>query len=164
MLSDKMQSALNDQINMEFASAHIYLGMAAYFESIDLPGAASWMRIQFQEEEVHAFKIFDYVHERDGDVALDAIEAPAVSYDSPLAAFEAALEHERKVTAMINKLYEIALAEKDYASQVLLHWYIDEQVEEESNASQILDTLKMIGDRGQALVMLDRSLGQRGAD
>ena len=161
MLTEKMQSALNDQINMEFASAHIYLGMEAYFESIDLPGAASWMRAQFQEEEIHAFKLFDYVHERDGDVELAAIEAPAMSYDSPLAAFEAALGHERKVSASIHSLVDLAMAEKDHPTQSFLKWFVDEQVEEEAAPDEIVQRLKMLGDSPQPLYMLDRELGSR---
>jgi len=161
MLTEKMQSALNDQINMEFASAHIYLGMEAYFESIDLPGAASWMRAQFQEEEIHAFKLFDYVHERDGDVELAAIEAPAMSYDSPLAAFEAALGHERKVSASIHGLVDLAIAEKDHPTQSFLKWFVDEQVEEEATASAIVKQLKLVGNQGHSLFMVDRELGQR---
>ena len=163
MLSETMQDAINEQIKNELYSGYLYLSMAAYCEAAGLAGFAHWMRVQAREETEHALKFFDFVVERGGRVVLGAIEQPPVEFDSPTAIFEQTLEHERKVTAMINKLYEIALAEKDYASQVLLHWYIDEQVEEESNASQILDTLKMIGDRGQALVMLDRSLGGRGA-
>lgn len=163
MLSDKMQSALSEQINMEFASAHIYLGMSAYFESVNLPGGANWMRMQFQEEEVHAFKLYDYVHERDGEVELAAIDAPPKSWASPLAAFEAALAHERKVSASIHKLVDLAIAEKDHPTQSFLGWFVDEQVEEEANANAIVQQLKLVGDSGSGLFMVDRELGQRTA-
>jgi ferritin len=120
------------------------------------------MRAQSQEEVEHAMKFFEFVNERGGRVVLHAIDQPPVDFESPVKIFEETLNHERKVTAMINSLYELALEEKDYAAQVMLHWFIDEQVEEEANASYILDTLKAIGVKGQALVMLDRELARRG--
>ena len=162
MLSKDMQGAINEQIKNELYSAYLYLAMASYCEANSLPGFAHWLRAQSQEEVEHAMKFFDFVNERGGRVVLQAIEQPPVEFESPAAIFEATLEHERKVTAMIHRLFELALEEKDYPAQVLLHWFIDEQVEEESNAGQILDTLKMIGDKGQALVMLDRELAKRG--
>jgi ferritin len=136
--------------------------MAAYAEDQNLPGFAHWMKGQYQEEVEHALKFFDYIAERGGRVELKAIDEPPVEFDSPTALFEITLAHEKKVTALINSLYELALEEKDYPSQVLLQWYIEEQVEEESTAEQILETLKMAGDRGQALVMMDRALARRG--
>jgi ferritin len=157
-----MQNAINEQIKNELYSAYLYLAMSAYCETNSFPGFAHWLRAQSQEEVEHAMKFFDFVNERGGRVELQAIEQPPVEFESPVAIFEATLEHERKVTAMIHHLFELALEEKDYPAQVLLHWFIDEQVEEESNAGQILDTLKMIGDKGQALVMLDRELAKRG--
>ena len=120
MISEKLQGAFNDQVTAEFFSAHLYLSMAAYLESIDLPGFAHWMRIQYQEEVAHGMKIFEYVIERDGRSMIQAIEAPHSEWDGPLSVFEAALEHEQKVTALINNLMEIAIAEKDHAANIFL--------------------------------------------
>ena len=164
MLSEAMQNAINEQIKDELYSAYLYLSMAAYFEATSLPGFASWMRMQSQEEVEHAMKFFDFINERGGRVELQAIEGPTVEFESPLAVFEATYEHEQKVTALIHNLYEVALEENDYAAQVMLHWFIEEQVEEETNASQIVATLERIGDKGQGLIMLDRELGRRGAE
>lgn len=164
MLSKAMQEAINEQIMNELYSAYLYLSMAAYFEASGLPGFAGWMRAQSQEEVAHAMKFFDFVNERGGRVELHAIEQPPLAFVSPRAVFEATYEHEQKVTALIHDLYELALEEKDYAAQVMLHWFIDEQVEEEDSVSQILDTLERIGDQDQGLLMLDRQLGQRGAE
>jgi ferritin len=163
MLSEAMQNAINEQIKDELYSAYLYLSMAAYFEATSLPGFASWMRMQSQEELDHALKFFDFVNERGGRVVFQAIEQPTVEFESPLAVFEATYEHEQKVTALIHNLYEVALQENDYAAQVMLHWFIEEQVEEEASASQIVDTLERIGDKDQGLIMLDRELGRRGA-
>lgn len=163
MLSKKVQGAINEQIKNELYSAYLYLSMAAYNEAANLPGVAHWMRLQSQEEVAHAMRLFDFVNERGGRVVLHAIDQPPVEFESPLDVFEKTLEHERKVTAMIHNLYELALEENDYPTQVMLHWFIEEQVEEEDNASQIVETLKMAGDHGNALIMLDRALGQRKA-
>jgi ferritin len=164
MLSKVLQDAINEQIKNELYSAYLYLAMAAYSEANSLPGFAHWLRVQSDEEVAHAMKFFDFVNERGGRVVLHAIDQPPVEFESPVKIFEETLNHERKVTGMIHHLYELALKEKDYPAQVMLHWFIDEQVEEESNATQIVDTLEMIGDTGQALVMFDRELGKRGAD
>jgi len=163
MLSKVMQDAINEQIKNELYSAYLYLSMAAYFEAKSLPGFAVWMRAQSQEEVEHAMKLFDFVNERGGRVELQAIEQPPVGFESPLAVFQTTYEHEQKVTALIHDLYEVALDENDYAAQVMLHWFIDEQVEEEDSVSQIVDMLERIGDKDQGLIMLDRELGQRGA-
>jgi ferritin len=122
------------------------------------------MRAQAAEEQEHALKFYDYVYERGGTVTLAAIDGPPTEFASPLDVFEQTLAHERKVTGLINGLYALAVEEKDYASEVFLQWFISEQVEEEDNASQIIDTLKRVGEQGQPLFMLDRELGQRGAD
>ena len=164
MLSKALQDAINEQIKNELYSAYLYLAMAAYSEASNLPCFAHWLRVQSEEEVEHAMKFFDFVNERGGRVVLHAIDQPPVEFESPVKIFEETLNHERKVTGMIHHLYELALEEKDYPAQVMLHWFIDEQVEEESNATQILDTLEMIGDKGQALVMFDRELAKRGAD
>ncbi len=164
MISQAMQDAINKQIRDELYSAYLYLSMAAYFETTSLPGFASWMRMQSQEEVSHAMKFFDFVNERGGRVTLHAIDQPPLEFESPQAVFEATYEHEQKVTGLIHDLYELALEEKDYPAQVMLHWFIDEQVEEEDGVSAILDVLERVGDKGQGLLMLDRELGQRGAE
>jgi ferritin len=161
MFSKKVQDAMNDQIQRELESAYIYLSMAAYFDSSNLPGFAHWMRVQFQEEQAHAFKFYDFVNDRGGQVILQAIGQPPVEFQSPLDAFEKTLAHEQKVTGHINDLYALAVEEKDYASQILLQWFVEEQVEEEKNAGDIVDMLDRIGDSYHALVMLDRELSQR---
>lgn len=164
MLGNAMQQAINVQIKNELYSAYLYLAMAAYAESENLAGFAHWMRLQSQEEVNHAMKFFDYVNERGGRVELHAIDKPPVAFDSPRHLFVETLGHERKVTGLIHELYALALKEKDYPTQVMLQWFIAEQVEEEDSASRILDTLTMVGDTPQALVMLDRELGKRGTD
>lgn len=164
MLSKTIQDAMNEQIKNELYSAYLYLSMSAYCEATNLPGFAHWMRVQAQEEEAHAMKFYDFICERGGRVVLQAIDQPPVEFQSPLHVFEQTLEHEQKVTAMIHDLYGLAVQEKDYASQAFLQWFVTEQVEEEGSATQIVETLKMIGDKGQALVMLDRELGRRGVD
>jgi ferritin len=164
MLSKAMQDVLNEQVRDELYSAYLYLSMAAYFEDQSLPGFATWMRAQSEEEVSHAMKLFDFVNERGGRVELHAIEKPPVDFESPREVFELTYEHEQKVTSLIHNLYEVALEENDYAAQVMLHWFIDEQVEEEDNVSQILDALDRIGDNNQGLIMLDRELGRREAE
>ena len=162
MLSKTVQDAINEQIKNEIYSAYIYLSMSAYFTANNLPGFARWLKVQYQEETAHAMKFFDYVNDRGGRVALQAIPQPPTEWKSSLEAFTQVLEHEQKVTALINKLYEVAVAEKDYATQVLLQWFITEQVEEEKNASEIVANLKLIDARGTAVLMLDHQLGKRG--
>jgi ferritin len=160
-LSKKIQDALNEQIKEEMASAYIYLAMAAYCESINLSGFARWMQAQSNEELAHAMKFYGYIHERGGRVVFEALEQPPAEYNGPVDVFEKTLAHEQYITGRIHNLYALATEEKDYASLGLLQWFVDEQVEEESTAGEILDTLKMIGDKGQALYMLDRQLGAR---
>jgi len=161
MISKKIQDALNDQVAYEYYSAHIYLSMSAYLESIDLPGLANWMRIQYQEEVFHAEKLFDYIIERDGRAVLTNWEAPPTEWKSPLDAFAGALAHEQKVTARFNNHMDLAIAEKDHASQIFLQWFVNEQVEEESTVKTIIQQLKMLGDSKAGLFQLDRELGQR---
>jgi ferritin len=163
MLSASIQSAMNLQLKHEIESAYLYLAMSAYCESIYLPGIATWLRVQWQEELGHAMKLFQYVNARGGRVTLEGVAAPPTDYASPIAIFTQVLEHERKVTDMINKLYEQAIAEHDHATQVELQWFIREQVEEEKNADDVLRTLKMVGESGLSLLMVDRQLGQRAA-
>lgn len=161
MISKKIEDASNDQIAAEFYSAHLYLAMSAYLESIDLPGFAHWMRIQYQEEVSHAMKIFDYLIERDGRAIIKKFDAPQVEWKSVQDVFDATYEHEQKVTELINNLVDIALAEKDHASHIFLQWFVNEQVEEEATAKSIIQQLKLLGDSKAGLFMVDRELGQR---
>jgi ferritin len=161
MLTKKMQDALNDQINAEMYSSYLYLSMAAHFEAISLKGFANWMRVQVQEENFHAMKFFDYVLSRQGRVTLKAIEAPPTKWKSPLDAFKAVYAHEVKVTSLINKLATLAAKEDDHATGVLLHWFINEQVEEEANADAAVQKLRLIGDNSGGLFLLDQELAQR---
>jgi ferritin len=162
MLSKTMQDAYSEQIRNEFSSAYLYLSMALYFEGQSLPGFAKWMRVQFAEEQTHAMKMLDYVVDRGETVTLSAIEKPAADFKSATDVFERTLAHEQKVTSLIHNLYALAAKENDYASMEMLQWFIKEQVEEEKNASLILDQLKMVGDKGSSLVMLDHRIGKRG--
>ena len=161
MISKKMEDALNNQVNAELYSAYLYLSMAACFESMNLPGFANWMRVQTQEETTHAMKIYDYICERGGRVMLKAIEAPPANWKSPLAAFEAALKHEQKVTGLINNLVNLAVAGKDHATQIFLQWFVSEQVEEEKSADEIVQKLNLTKNMPGALYMLDKEMGQR---
>ncbi len=161
MLDPRMQDALNEQINAELFSAYLYLAMAAYFEAEDLPGFAHWMRVQAQEELEHAMKIFDFVNERKGRVHLAEIKAPKATWASPAEAFEDALHHEESVTQRIHNLVELARSLKDYATEVFLQWFVEEQVEEEATAEAVLRKVQRAKDHPPALLMLDRELGQR---
>ncbi len=161
MLSKKMLTALNDQIQHELESAYIYLAMSAYFQANNYPGFAQWMRAQYEEELIHTFRFYDFIHSRGSRVTLQAIPAPPADYNSPLAAFENALAHEEKITGDINRLYKLAIEENDYPSLSFLQWFIDEQVEEEENVGAVVEDLKRIGGSEQGLLMLDRELSQR---
>lgn len=161
MLSKAVQDILNDQVKHEFYSAYLYLSMSAYCEAANLPGCAHWLRIQAQEEQGHALKIFDHILERGGQVTLQAIPQPPTEFASVLDLFEQVLEHEKKVTGLINHCYEVAVRENDYPAQVMLQWFVEEQVEEEKNASEIVARLRMVGAQGTALFMVDRILGER---
>lgn len=160
-LSDTIESALNDQIANEFQAAYQYLAMAAYFTRENLDGFAHWMAKQREEEVAHGMKIFDFVHDRDGKVALRALEKPTVDFDSPLDAFRHAYDHEKNVTKRIHELFETAVEEKDYPTQTLLQWFITEQVEEEATALKYVEQLERVGDSGTGLLMLDREMGSR---
>jgi len=161
MLNQKMQDAINKQINAELYSAYLYRSMEAYFKGINLEGFANWMNVQAQEEQFHADKFFNFVYERGGDVTLTAIDAPETTWESPLAAFEAVYAHERHVTKLIDGLMDIAEEERDRATISLLQWFVDEQVEEEASADAIIQQLKLGGTQGAALFIIDRELGQR---
>ncbi len=161
MIKEKVLKALNEQINAEQYSALLYLSMSAWLEEKGLPGFANWMYVQYQEELTHANKIFKYVVERGGKATLKAIEQMPVEFDSILSIVEKTLEHEQHVTALINNLLDIAVEERDHATQSFLKWFVDEQVEEEANVTEILDSLKLIDVKGNGLFMLDRELRQR---
>ena len=161
MLDVKMEKALNDQIVAEMYSAYLYLSMAAYFDAEGLSGFARWMRAQFAEEQVHALKMFSYVGELGGRVRLGAIDAPPSDWCSPLEVFEQTLSHEQMVTGLINELVNLALDLSDHATDNFLRWFVTEQVEEEDSADSIRQQLKLVGDNGQGLLMLDRELGTR---
>ena len=163
MLSKKIEKAFNIHLNAEVYSAYLYLQMAAHFESLNLKGFAHWMKIQFQEELAHAMRFFTFIHDRRGKVVLDVIAAPPAKWASPLAVFQATYKHECKVSGLINKLVDLAIAESDHAANIFLQWFVTEQVEEEAAASEVLDRLKLIGDSGEALLMLDGEMGQRPA-
>lgn len=162
-IKTKMQNAVNKQINAELYSAYLYLSMSAYCESINLKGFARWMREQAKEETGHAMKLYGYVHERGGKVTLSSIGVPTTTWKSPTAVFEHTYNHEKKVTEMIDNLVNLAMNEKDYATTIFLQWFVTEQVEEEASASEIWETLKMIGASKNGLIMLDKQLGKRGA-
>lgn len=164
MLSQGIQDAINDQIHHELHSAYVYLSMSAYLEAANFTGFAQWMRMQAREEVNHGMKLFDYVNDRNGRVTLKALEQPPVNFKSALDVFEHALEHEKKVTSMIHSLYALATKENDYATQVALQWFINEQVEEEATATKVVDRLKIAGNDGAALLLLDRELGSRQAE
>ena len=161
MIKEEILKALNKQINAEFYSAYLYLSMAAYFESINLKGFANWMRVQAKEEVTHAMRIYDYIIERGGRVKLMAIDEPPFEWESPLHAFEAAYNHEVKVTEMINELVDLALKAKDHATYNMLQWFVNEQVEEEASTDEIVQKLRIVGNEGRALFMIDRELAQR---
>jgi len=161
MLSEKMLNTMNHQINRELFSAYLYLSMAAYFRSINLKGFANWMEVQCQEEMTHAQKFYNFIDERGGKAIMGAIEAPANTWASPLAAFEETLKHEQLVTSLINNLVKLSLEENDFASHSFLQWFVNEQVEEESSADDIIQQLKLVGNQGQGLFMIDRELGLR---
>lgn len=161
-LSKQMQDALNAQIREELYSSYLYLAMASYCQSLNLGGFAHWMRVQSQEELAHGLKFFDYIEDRGGRVLLQAIDQPAAEFAGPVDVFQKTLAHEQHITGRIHALFGQALEEKDFASTGFLQWFVDEQVEEEKNATDILNWLKMTGDKGQGLIMVDRHLAGRG--
>ncbi len=161
MISTKMEEALNGQVNAEMYSAYLYLSMESYFRSLNLSGFANWMRVQVQEELMHAIKIYDFVNECGSRVTLKAIEGPPTKWESPLAVFEAVYAHEQKVTGLINELVDLAIKEKDHATNTFLQWFVNEQVEEEDSADQVVQKLKMIKNDPDGLFLVDRELGQR---
>jgi ferritin len=161
MIGKKMQDALNEQINAELYSAYLYQAMAAHFATGNLKGFAHWMDLQAKEEQAHARKIYDFLLDRGGRVTLKAVAAPPAEWKSPLAIFEESYAHEQKVTGLIHNLVDLARAENDHAAEVFLAWFVTEQVEEEANASQLVEKLKMIKEQPQGLLMLDAQLAGR---
>jgi len=161
MLSEKMTQALNHQVNAELYSAYLYYAMEAFFKDANLDGLANWMHLQAQEELAHAQKFFDFIDERRGRVILEAVAKPPVEWDSPLAAFEAAFEHEKKVSGLINDLVALAAEERDNATYNFLQWFVSEQVEEEASVDDVVQKLKLIDGFGAGIFMLDRELAGR---
>jgi ferritin len=161
MISDSLQKAFNKHINHEMSSAYLYASMAAYFDAASLPGCSNWMRIQVQEELSHAMKFWDFLGDRGGRVLLSGIDGPQTEWDSPLAAFEAVYEHERKVSKGISELMDLVISENDHMAREFLQWFIAEQVEEEASADKIVQDLKRVGSDGHGLLMLDRELAAR---
>jgi ferritin len=161
MIKKEVLDALNEQINAESYSAYMYLSMAGYFENMGLPGFANWMKVQYQEEAAHALKFFNYVTDRGGKVVLKAVEQVPVDFDGVVDVYEKTLAHENSVTELINNLMNVAVKASDHASQSFLKWFVDEQVEEESNVEKILATLKLINGQGNGIFMMDRELSQR---
>jgi ferritin len=161
MIKKKIEQAFNKQINEEVFSFYLYLSMAAWFDTINLKGFSLWMKIQAQEEMFHAMKFYNHILERGGNVELAKIAEPKTKWETPLNLYEESLAHERHITACIDDLMNLILEEKDHASQSLVQWFVDEQVEEEANFSEIVDKLKMIGDHNPLLLMQDKEMGQR---
>lgn len=161
MLTKTMEKAINEQIQWELYSGYMYLSMSAYFADQNLPGFANWMRVQAQEELFHSMKFYDYLLERGGRVELAEIWQPPTDWKSPLAAMEETLEHERKVTARINDLVDVAIGEKDHATNQFLQWFVAEQVEEEDSVGEALGKLKLIGKDGAGMYMLDKEMAVR---
>jgi len=161
MLNKKIENALNEQINKETYSAYLYQSLSAHSTFIGLNGIANWFQIQVQEEISHAQKIYSYINERGGKVKLKAIEQPPSEFDSVIIMFQETLKHEEFITNSINELMDLAIAEKDHASQIFLQWFVTEQVEEEDNVNEILSALKLIGDSGNGLRMFDKELATR---
>lgn len=162
MLKDSIEDALNEQLNAELYSEYLYLSMAAYYEDNGLPGFASWMRAQANEERAHAMRIYDFVIERDGRVILDGIDAPQTEWSDRVDPFEDAYEHEVEISGQIDDLVALAREENDNATENMLQWFVAEQVEEEATVRDLLDKLRLVGDDGPGLLMVDQALGQRG--
>jgi len=160
MLKKTVLAALNEQVNAELHSAYLYLGMSAWCEGKNLPGFAGWMRKQFGEEQAHALKIYDYILDQGGEAALKPIAGVPAAYKSLQDVWEKTLKHERHVSALVNKLYALAQKEQDFATVALMQWFITEQVEEEKNASTILEQVKMVGTNSSAIFFIDRHVGK----
>lgn len=160
-MNQKIENAFNEHLNAELYSSYLYLSMSAYLESENLKGMANWMRIQAQEEMTHVMKFYDFIHDRDGQVILKEVKAPKIEWSSTLEVFEDALAHERLVSGLINELVNLSRSENDHMADNFLQWFVTEQVEEEASAQEIADQLKLAGDQGGVLFMLDRELAKR---
>jgi ferritin len=160
-MNKALQDAMNEQIRHEFYSAYVYLSMSAYAESLNRKGFARWLRVQAQEEVKHAMKFFDFIHDRADQVVLQGLEQPPTKFKSLLEVFQKALAHEQKISGLINKLYDLAVAKKDYPAQALLQWFAVEQVEEEKSTAEIVEKLELVGDEALGLFLLDKELGER---
>ena len=160
-MDSKVRELINEQITHEFYAAYLYLAMAAHFEEQNYEGFAQWFRMQAKEEQGHAMKLFDFLVERGEQIELEQIDKPPVEFGAPVDAFRAALEHERKVTGLINAIYEAAVDAKDYPTQVMLQWFIEEQVEEEDTTNTAVERLEMAADNNAALMFLDSQYGER---
>jgi len=161
MISKKMEQALNKQLNNEFFSAYLYLAMSAWSENRGLKGFANWFYVQYQEENFHAMKFYTYLLDQGAEVDLLKIEKPETNFSSPLEAFEKTLEHEQFITKSIYELVDLAVSEKDHATNAFLQWFISEQVEEEASVNEIIDNLKLIDNQGNGIFMIDKELGTR---
>jgi ferritin len=161
MMKDKMVKAINQQINAEFYSSYLYLAMAAYFQSLNLKGFVNWLKVQALEEQYHAMKLYSFLEDRGAGPMMEAIAKPPAAYQSPLDAFQDVLAHEQKVTGLINDLVDLAIKEKDHAANAYLQWFVNEQVEEEANATEIVEKLKLTGGEGAGLLMIDQELAAR---
>jgi ferritin len=163
-ISEKMETELNKQIKAEFYSAYLYQAMSAWFETQNLSGFAHWMQMQAKEEWEHGMKFYKYILERGGTIKLQQLEAPPMKWKSPLAVFKDSYAHEQEVTDRIERLMDLAKKSKDYATESMLKWFIDEQVEEEAQALEIVEKLKLIGDNTNGIFMMDSFLGKRKGD
>ena len=161
MISKKMTKALNVQLNHEFYSAYLYLAMSAYCSKKDFSGAASWFLLQYQEEQQHATRIYNYIIEQGAKVSLKAVEKPENKFGTLLEIFKESLSHEQVMTQRLNELSDMALKEKDHATYNLLQWFVNEQVEEEASVGEIISKLKMVKEDGYGLLMIDGELAQR---
>ena len=161
MISKRLEEELNKQINAEMYSAYLYLSMSAYLAKENLNGFSHWMKLQFEEEQAHAMKFFQYILNRGGNVKLEKIEQPKLNWNGIIDVFENIYKHEQHITNLINNLVDVAYQEKDHATVALLQWYVSEQVEEESTVSDLLDQLRIIEGKGPGLFMLDREAKSR---
>jgi len=161
MLNSRLEKEINKQINAELYSAYLYLSMSAYLSSKNLSGFANWMKVQFEEEQFHALKLYQYILERGGKIELEKIDKPKIVWKDTIEVFEESLAHEELITSLINNLVDIAIEEKDHATLNMLQWFVAEQVEEEANVTDILDQLKLIDGKGSGLFMLDREAKAR---
>jgi ferritin len=161
MISKKIAKELNEQLNHEFYSAYLYLSMSAYCSKMDFNGAASWFLLQYQEEQDHATRIYNYLIEQDATISLKSIEKPEKKFGTLLETFQKSLEHEQMMTQRLNILSNKALKEKDHATYNLLQWFVNEQVEEEASVGEIISKIKLVKDNGYGLLMIDNELGKR---